>query len=248
VSATTTLRRIRAALASGAREYRRTPVFLVLLVGLPAYVIWVLSAVMPDSTVGFRASGEAVQLPLAEAVTVFVTPMVAALLSAIAGLFLMDAAANDGRLVVAGYRPVEVVLARLGLLGVVSGLATAVALSVMATTFTPEGVLAFAMAVWLGALAYGMAGIVVGTTLDRLPGVYLLLFGSMIDLFLFQNPLATDQPALAAVLPGHYPVEAAMAAAFTGAVDSATVGLAVGVVALLAVAGTAAFYRALHLE
>lgn len=242
-----TVRRIGAALASGARQYRRTPVLLALVVGLPAYAILVFAAVVPDSTAVVTIAGERISTSLGELVAAFMTPMTAALLTAIAGLFLMESATTDGRLVVAGYRSVEIVLARLGLLAIVSAAASAVALAVMSTTFTPERFVPFAAAVWLGALVYGMAGILVGTTLDRLPGIYLLLFGSMIDLFLFQNPLATEQRDLAVLLPGHYPMDAAMDAAFAGTVDAGTFGLGVLVLAVLTGLGTLGFYRQLHL-
>lgn len=241
------LGRIGAALASGAREYRRTPVLLALIIGLPAYTIWVFTAVMPETTVPVHVAGEQLSTGLAKLVAALMTPMTAALLAAIAGLFLMQSAESDGRLVVAGYRTVEVVLGRLGLLALVSAVATLAALAVMATTFTPEQPIAFAVAVWLGALIYGMAGVVVGTTLDRLPGVYLVLFGSLVDLFLFQNPLAAEQHDVAALLPGHYPLEAAMTAGFTGGVDPATYGLGVVVLAVLTAAGTLTYVRQLGL-
>jgi ABC-2 type transport system permease protein len=243
----TSLGRIRTALRSGAREYRRTPVLLALIVGLPAYTIWVFTAVMPETTVPVHVGGERLTAGLAPLVTALMTPMTAALLAALAGLFLMQSAENDGRLVVAGYRIVEVVLARLALLGLISAVATVAALAVMATTFTPEQPLAFAVAVWLGALIYGMAGVVVGTTLDRLPGVYLVLFGSLVDLFLFQNPLAAEQRDVAALLPGHFPLEAATTAGFTGGVEPATYGLALLVLAVLTGLGTLAYVRHLDL-
>lgn len=246
MSAASMAGRIRAALASGAREYRRTPVLLLLVVFLPAYAIWVFTAVMPETAAVVTVGGERIDTSLSELVAGFMTPMVAALLAGIAGLFLMNSAENDGRLVVAGYRPVEVILARLGLLAGVSAIASAVALAVMSSTFTPERLLPFAGAVWLAALVYGLVGVVLGSTLDRLPGVYLLLFGSMVDLFLFQNPLATDRPDLAVVLPGHYPMSAAMEAGFTGTVDGAAFGLGLAVLGLLTLAGTAAFARRLR--
>lgn len=240
-------RRLATVLVSGAREYRRTPLLLALIVGMPAYAIWVFTAVMPDAQVVFQVDGQVVTARLPTAAGAFMTPMTAALLTAIAGLFLMESAESDGRLVVAGYRPAEVVLARLGLLGLVAAVATLVSVAVASTTFSPDQALAFGAAVWLAALIYGMAGVLVGTTLDRLPAVYLLLFGSMIDFFLFQNPLATDQHSLAVALPGYFPMEAAMAAGFTGGVDPATFAFGGVVLAILTAAGTLAFYRRMRL-
>jgi hypothetical protein len=82
--------------------------------------------------------------------------------------------------------------------------------------------------------------------LARITGVYLILFGSMIDLFIFQNPLATDAPAAAAVLPGHYPLRVAVAAAFTGTVEVAAIGWTLLYLAILTALATGAFYREMN--
>lgn len=234
--------RIGGALAAGARELRRTPLLLALLVFTPAYVIYVFTLVAPDGAAVLHVGGETVRTTLPKAFPAFTTPMNAALLSAIAGLFLIgSAAAADGRLVVAGYRAHEVVLARLGLLVGVSGVTTVVSVGVMLTAFRPERLGWFLAATGLTALVYAMVGVLAGLLLDRLAGVYLVLFGSMLDLFVFQNPLATDPPAVAAWLPGHFPLELAMEAGFTGKVDPTTLGWGIGYLAAVTVAATLAF-------
>ncbi|WP_276271856.1 hypothetical protein [Haloarcula litorea] len=234
--------RVGTALWSGARELRRTPLLLALLVVAPAYVVGLFTLVAPDSPAAFTLDGTTVRTTLDAVFPAFTTPMTAALLSGIAGLFLMqNAAAADERLCLAGYRPHEVVVARFGLLVGVATVATAVSVAVMSTAFVPDRPALFAASTLLVALVYGTVGVVVGSLLDRLPGVYLLLFGSMVDLFVFQNPLATDPPAIATLLPGHYPLDVAIAAAFTdGAVAGALArtGLVLGV---LTAAATLAF-------
>ncbi|MFB6075264.1 MAG: hypothetical protein ABEJ89_09645 [Haloarculaceae archaeon] len=238
--------RVGAALRAGVREYRRTPVLLALLVALPAYAIWVFAVVAPDTAAPLALDGGTVRVALGEALPAFMTPMVAALVTGIAGLFVMQTAAEtDARLVVAGYRPVELVLARLGLLLGVSALATAVSVGVMLTAFDPKHLAWFAGATALTALIYGMVGVLAGVALDRLPGVYLILFGALVDLFLFQNPLATDPPALATYLPGHFPLQLATQAGFAASVDFGSLpGALVALVALTALA-TVAFYRSM---
>jgi hypothetical protein len=110
--------RIATAVGMDAREIRRMPVLLALLVFLPAYLVGIFTYVAPPTQVAFElAGGETVRVSLTEAFPAFTTPMVAALLSGIAGLFLMQSATDaDSRLVIDGYRPHEVVLARLALL------------------------------------------------------------------------------------------------------------------------------------
>lgn len=240
--------RVATAVAMGAREVRRTPVLLALLVVLPAYVVGLFTVVAPDQPVTFDLrGGETVRASLTEVFPAFTTPMVAALLAGIAGLFLMQAAADtDARLVAAGYRAHQVVLSRLALLVGVSAVGTLVAVAVMLAAFTPEHLGWFAAGVMLAALVYGTVGVLAGLLLDRLPGVYLILFGAMLDLFLFQNPLATDPPEAATLMPGHYPVKLAIEAGFgNGVVLEPLVGSLV-VLAVLATLATGAFYRAVR--
>ncbi|MFB6176840.1 MAG: ABC transporter permease, partial [Halobaculum sp.] len=213
--------RVGTALRSGGTELRRTPTLLALLIGAPAYGVGVFTLVAPEGPAVLHVGGETVRTTLPKAFPAFTTPMTAALLSGVSGLFLMETATADARLVVAGYRPFEVVLARLGLLAGISAVATGVSVGVMLTAFEPASLLWFLVGTELVALSYGTVGVLVGLLLDRLPGVYLILFGSMIDLFVFQNPLATDSPAAAALLPGHFPLRIAMAGGFDVAVDLA---------------------------
>lgn len=241
--------RVAAAFRSGATELRRTPLLLGLLVVAPAYVIYLFTAVAPDGPAVVHVSGESVRTTLPAAFPAFTTPMTAALLSGIAGLFLVGTATRaDARLVVAGYRPGEVVLARLGLLVGVAAVATAVSVGVMLTAFDPERIALFVLGTGLTALVYGAVGVVAGLVLDRIAGVYLVLFGSMVDLFVFQNPLATDTHALARWLPGHYPLRVAMDAGFAGTVDPLDVALSLAVLGVLGAVATAAFYREVRLS
>lgn len=236
--------RIGAVLRSGATELRRTPLLLGLLVVAPAYVIYVFTFVAPDGTATVHLTDGVVRAPLQEVFPAFTTPMTAALLSGIIGLFLMhNSAAADSRLVVAGYRAHEVVLARLGLLVGVAAVATGVSVAVMLTAFEPARLGWFVLGSGLAALVYGMVGVLVGVLLDRLTGVYLILFGSMIDLFIFQNPLASDPPAAARLLPGHYPLDIALEAGFAGAPDLASLGWTLLYLGCLAALATGAFYR-----
>lgn len=240
---TTPVRRVRTAVEMGIREYSRTPVLLALLVVLPAYLVWAFAAMAPETTAVLYLDGEQVTVGLDAAFSSFTTPMAAALVAGIAGLFLMQSGADtDERLVVAGYRPAEVILARLGLLVGVSAVATTISVGVMAIGFEPAHLAWFALATGLAALTYGMVGVLAGLLLDRLPGVYLILFGSMVDLFLFQNPLAEDAPDLATVLPGHYPVALAVDAGFAATVDVGNLWGALAVLLGLAALATAALY------
>jgi len=241
--------RISTALWSGATELRRTPVLLALLVVAPAYVIYLFTLVAPEGTAVVHIGEDAVRAPLGGAFPAFTTPMTAALLSGITGLFLMHSSAvADSRLVVAGYRSHQVVLARLGLLLGVAAVATAVSVGVMLTAFDPEHVGWFVLGTGLTALIYGMVGVLAGVLLARITGVYLILFGSMIDLFIFQNPLATDPPDIAQFFPGHYPLRVAMDAGFTGSVEATAIGWTFLYLGILTTIATGAFYRKMRIS
>lgn len=236
--------RVGTALRMGVTELRRTPLLLALLVMGPAYVIYVFTLVAPDGPAMVHLGEETVRTTLPKAFPAFTTPMTAALLTGIAGLFLMQTAETaDARLVVAGYRASQVVLARFGLLVGVALVATGVSVGVMLTAFQPERLGWFVVGTALTALTYGMVGLLVGVLLNRLLGVYLILFGSMIDLFIFQNPLATDQPAMGAALPGHYPLRLAIEAGFTGTIALGDIGWALAYLTGLTGLAILAFYR-----
>lgn len=233
------------ALKMGVHEYTRMPVLLVLMAVLPAYIIFVFAALIPDSPVPLPVpGGSTVQASMVEVYVAMFTPMVAGLVGGIAGLFLMRATRDaDSRLVIAGYRPREVLAARFGLLAVVGLFVTAISVGVtMTTPFEATHFGWFVVATLLGALVYGLFGVLVGLVLDRLAGVYLVLFGSMIDMFVFQNPLIEDQAAAAPYLPGHVPVELAVRAGFGNAsLDALLPGVAY--LAVLFALSLAAFYR-----
>lgn len=236
--------RVGTAFRAGLAELRRTPLLVALLVVGPAYVIYVFTLVAPDGPAVVHLGDETVRTTLPKAFPAFTTPMTAALLSGVAGLFLMEtAAAADSRLVVAGYRPAEVVLSRLGLVATIAAVATAVSVGVMQTAVQPDSLGWFLLGVGLTALTYGLLGLLVGVVLDRLVGVYLILFGSMIDLFIFQNPLATDPPALAQILPGHYSLQITTEAGFVGTVALGDVAGALAYLVVLTGLAVAGFYR-----
>lgn len=242
-------RRITTALTMGVREFRRTPVLLALLAVLPVYWIGGFTYIVPDTAVPMTIAGESVTIALPDFVAVLLTPVTAALLSGIVGLFLMQSSkAADDRLHLAGYRSYELIVSRVGLLAVGGLVVATVCLAVVLVSFTPVSLLAFVGSTVLTALIYGTLGVIVGVILDKLAGVYVMLFAPMIDVFVFQNPMATDSPTWVQALPGHFVTKATMDAAFTsGFAVSNLVGAAVYLGALLLL-GSTVFYQATVVE
>jgi len=57
------------------------------------------------------------------------------------------------------------------------------------------------------------------------------------------SPIAADTPALATVMPGHYPIELAMDAGFSESVSAGPLPGSIAVLAILTALATVAFYR-----
>jgi len=236
-------RHVRTGLGASLRTYARTPVLLALLVILPAYMLGVFGWILPETTVSVSLSGgESVRASMSTVYLTLLTPMTGALVGAIAGLFLMQSTREaDGRLVITGFSPGSVIAARLGVLVLVGVLVTAVTVGVATTMISPDALAAFALATVLGTVIYALLGALAGLVVGRLAGVYLVLFGTMIDLFLLQNPLATDTPTLATWLPGSPPVELALEAMFVGDLAMAPLARGLGMILVVGVLATAAF-------
>lgn len=200
--------RARTATAMAFRDQLRRPLVLVLLVIVPAYVIT-------------RSIAETLATPrqigLSDDVVVTTTMrdlhgagmggLTVAFVVALVGVFVMQSAlAGDRRLVLAGLRPGEAVLARL--LVLVSATALVVGVSVLVTALN------FGAASWppvIGALAligliYGAIGALAGAVLDKLAATYLMLFLVLTDVGVVQSPMFHTTPGpFAELLPGYAP-------------------------------------------
>lgn len=238
-------RRTTTAVEMSVREFARTPVLIALLAFLPVYMIGVFVWIVPDSTIPLTIDGTTVTAGMGAFAAAFMTPVTVAVLSGIVGLFLMQTSQTaDSRLRLAGYQASELVVARVGLLTAGSVIVTGASLTVALVAFTPKNVAAFAAATVLVGVTYGILGVIVGIVLDRLPGVYVMLFAPMVDILMFQNPLATESPAWTTVLPGHFATNALMDAAFTSSEGFNDFLAAGGYVIVLLSIGAVVFYRA----
>ncbi|MFC7139932.1 hypothetical protein ACFQMA_08805 [Halosimplex aquaticum] len=242
-------RRVATAVTMGVREFRRTPVLLALLAFLPAYIIGAFVLLVPDVDVPATIDGTTVTVPMADFAAAFMTPVTVAILSGIVGLFLVQTSqAADDRLRLAGYSATDLVVSRVGTLALGTAVVAAASVLVAVLVFTPESILPFVAATLLVGLTYGILGVVVGIVLGRLGGVYVMLFAPMVDVLMFQNPLATDAPKWTRLLPSHYATNALFDAAFTSGVDAWDFGGAVAYAAVLLAIGVLVFYRATDVE
>lgn len=149
-------------------------------------------------------------------------------------VFVVQSATDaDGRLVIAGFAPVSILLARGTLVAIAASTTVGVSMAVALFVFTPTNILGLAVAGLLTALIYGLVGIVVGTQVDQLAGVWILLFAPLLDVVLFQNPLASETKTLATLLPSHATMRLDVDAGFESRFAWTNFGGAIGILPLL---------------
>jgi hypothetical protein len=191
------------------RDQRRRPLVLVLIVFVPAYVIlWSVAETKPTPRTIQLAGGEWVQTTMKALHGPGMAALMIAFLAALLGVFVTHSALQgDRRLVLAGLRAREAVLARLLVLSASTLLAVVVAGGIMALVFTPATWAPVIGALILTGLTYAAIGSLIGALLDKLGATYLILFLIMTDLGVVQSPMFHARPVdFAWSLPG-YPLE-----------------------------------------
>jgi hypothetical protein len=242
--------RLRAGLAAAWREYRRNVALWVLLVGLPVFFITLSIATTPDDPApvelveaGRRSITVLSMVDVHGAIMVAIT---VAFLAGLAGLFVvLGSAEADRRLVIAGFRPREVLAARLGVIVLAAVLVSVVSLAVTAGSFTPQVWPTFALATVAIAVTYAMIGVVIGPLVGRLGGLYLMFLLPFLDVGLAQNVMFdAAPPAWATWMPAHGAARVLVDGAFTASFDETT-GLLIGLGWLTAITAgaTAVFHR-----
>ena len=204
----TALARTRVATTMAFRDQLRRPLLLVLLIVIPAYVITrsVAETLATPRTIGLP-DGVTVTTTMKQLHGAGMGGIAIAFVAALLGVFLMQSALDgDRRLVVAGFRPVETVLARLLVLLAGTSLVVAVSAVVTALNFTPASWVPLIVSMLLLGLNYGAIGALAGALLGKLAATYLMLFLVMTDLGVVQTPMFHATPPDGAVLlPGYGP-------------------------------------------
>ena len=217
--------RVVAVLRAGMREYRRNRVLWVLLLAVPALFIGMAIMVTVDEPGrlalvegGRRFTASLSQRRMHAATMV---PVASAFLAGLTGLFIVTGSgAGDRRLVLAGFRPREVLAGRLAVIGAATALATTVGVAVSGAAYAPRQWVVFAGATLLIALTYAMVGVLVGPLTGRLGGLYLILLLAFIDVGLGQNVMVPGgPPAWGAFLPARGASRVMIDGAFTGRFD-----------------------------
>lgn len=202
--------RTRVATTMGFREQLRRPLLLILLVGVPAYVVTrSIAETQPIPRQITLPGGELITTSMKELHGAVMAGTAIAFVAGLCGVFVMQSAlAGDRRLVVAGFRPGETVLARLAVLAADTALVVGVSLAFTALYFSPASWPPFAGAALLIGAIYASLGALFGAVFDKLAATYLMLFIVMTDLGIVQNPMFGDgvPGRWAVLLPGYGPV------------------------------------------
>ncbi len=210
--------RLSVATRLGFREQIRRPLLIILLVGLPFFFI-------TRSIAATQRLPREIVLPAGRVLTnmrdihgAVMAAITVAFLAGLVGVFVMQSVRQaDRRLVVAGFRPLEVLVPRLLVLSAASALVLVVSLAVTALSFAPKLWLAFTIGNLLTGLIYAMLGALAGAVLGGLGATYLMLFGAMFDLGIVQNPMfgTGAPPSWGVLLPGYGPGRVIVNAAFS---------------------------------
>ncbi|MBK5096404.1 MAG: ABC transporter permease [Gemmatimonadetes bacterium] len=225
--------RVLTATRMGFREQRRRTLLLILLVTVPfLFISWSFAITEPVPRLITLPGGETVLTTMRDLHGAVMVPITVGFLAGLVGLFVVQSALeSDRRLVVAGFRPIEVVVPRLAVLGAATVIVLGVSLAVTTIDFVPESWAPFVVGNLLVGLIYGAIGALAGVFLGRLGGVYFMFFLPMMDIGVAQNPMFFDgaPQGWATVLPGYGPTRVLLDGAFSSSFHAGQ-GLAIALV------------------
>ena len=229
------------------RDARRNPAQWVLFVVVPFVFIITADAVTPDEQIvlTLREHGanlaRSFAMPSVHGATM--APIAIAALSALVGLFVvLDSRSGDRRAALAGLRPRSLLVARLGVLTLLTLTAAAVSLVTTAFVFDAARWPTYAAANLLLGFTYGLVGALLAPVFGRVGGVFLAFLLPFLDLGIVQSPMLHAEPTtLSRFMPGYGGSRVLLDGALTRGFDETgplLIGLAWLGVLLLAVALT----------
>jgi hypothetical protein len=206
------------------RELSRNRIALVLLVVIPTVFCGVVAATTPEDPVPFQlaSAGKRVFVDVNQRhqSLVFIGVACVGFLTSFLAMNLMQRNTDaHRRLVLCGTPPAALVLAKLGVLGIVLAVVSAYVVLILTLFFEAQHILL----VWLGlAVAgwvYGTYGLLVGAALSReLEGILLVVLLANIDAGWLQNPAfyaGAQNTEIIRALPAYFPSQVTMVGAFS---------------------------------
>ena len=208
---------MRTATSMAFRQLFRRPLVPIMLVIVPALVIaWSVAITEPDVQRVKLASGVWVTTTMKDLHGPEMAEFTVAVVSALLGVFVMRSALlGDRRLVMAGLRAREAILARLLVLLGAAAVVVGVAAVVMGLQFVPASWAAALSALAVTALIYTALGALIGVLLDKVAATYVILFVVTADLSVVQTPMFHPEPGpFAPLLPAFGPTQMLLEASY----------------------------------
>ncbi|WP_052862878.1 ABC transporter permease [Streptomyces niger] len=193
----------------GLREVGRNRVLWALLVAVPTVFVLLTVPTTPKhyQTLALPEAGRTITVRFwfPDTHPGFMAPTAIASLAALVGLFtVLDARSADRRLALAGFRPGPLLASRLATIAFSALLTTAVSLAVTAAVFDARQWGLYIAANTLIALTYGLIGVLIGSLLGRVGGVFIAFLIPFLDLGIEQSPMLNPElSALAHATPGY---------------------------------------------
>jgi hypothetical protein len=215
---------IRVGWQMAAREIGRSRIALILLFVIPTLFYALVALTTSTRQVAFRLAAVAgapnVAVSAQRQALIFMGLTAVGLLTSFLALVLVQKhAPANRRLVLAGYRPSELILSKLALLGCVVALIGSYVAAMLLLFFPPEHLGLLVVGFMLGGYVYGCYGLLVGSVVrQELEGILLVVLLANIDVGWLQNPLfyaEAQNKAIIRHLPAFFPAQASMIAAFT---------------------------------
>jgi len=199
------------------RDQGRRPLVLVLLVIVPVWVVvWSVAITQATPRLIGLPGGAQITTTMKALHGPGMASLTVAFVAALVGVFVMQSALKgDRRLVIAGFRPGETVIARLVVLGAATLLVVVVATGATALSFTPVSWPELFLSLLLIGGIYAALGALAGALLEMLAATYLILFLALTD-GIVQTPMFHPTPGRWAVLlPGYAPTRILIESAFS---------------------------------
>jgi ABC-2 type transport system permease protein len=220
-------RRLTTAFSMTAKEFLRRRGMLALMIAVPVAGFVLIYFALPRAPASIQAveggvtvSVETDQVELFGGVSSLVY---VGLLASVTGLYLMQSALKgDRRLLLAGYLAGELVTARAAFLVLMDLALTIFLVGLLMFFATPRQLPAYVLAVFWASVIYSFYGGLIATLIrSELAGIIAVLFLANIDVGYLEIPgysTVLDE-WWARLLPGYFPVQLAIDAAFTGFSD-----------------------------
>ncbi len=220
---TDALRRVLVSAALVARDLARNRIAGALLLVIPTAFYLLIDFTTGDRDVPFQLAAAGSQLLTANerhlSLLFIGMASISGLSAFLAFTLVLRPAGADRRLVFEGYRPAELLAAKVIVLAAVATVVAVYVTALLLAFFRPERVAGVFLGFLLTSLVYGVLGMAVGAFARReLEGILVILLLVNVDAGWLQSPLFyahAHNQQLIRILPGHHPAQVAMLSAFT---------------------------------